>query len=99
LLFRKWQFGFSSEKADEEVMEHFSLLFDEVEVYAYAQQKEGTSAVKAHTRKMHSGSVRDIISKDISVEKIVHELPRIGGKVSPSVAKPWLSSAQRFMKD
>jgi transposase len=31
--------------------------------------------VKAHTRKKHSGSVRDIIPKDIPVEEVVHELP------------------------
>jgi transposase len=74
-LTQKRQFGSSSEKASEEVMEQLSLLFDEAEAYEYIQQKEETSAVKAHTRKKHSGSVRDIIPKDIPVEEVVHELP------------------------
>ena len=73
-LLKRKQFGSSSEKASEEVMEQMSLLFDEAEAYAYTEQKEET-AVKAHTRKKSSGSVRDVIPKDIPVEEIIHELP------------------------
>ena len=73
-LLKRKQFGSSSEKASEEVMEQMSLLFDEAEACAYTEQKEET-AVKAHTRKKNSGSVRDVIPKDIPVEEIIHELP------------------------
>ncbi len=73
-LLKQKQFGSASEKASGEVMEQLSLLFDEVEVNVYMQQKEKT-AVKAHTRKNNSGSIQDIIPKDIPVEEIIHELP------------------------
>lgn len=73
-LLKRKQFGSSSEKTSEEVMEQMSLLFDEAEACAYTEQKEET-AVKAHTRKKNSGSVRDVIPKDIPVEEIIHELP------------------------
>ena len=73
-LLKKKQFGSSSEKASDEVMKQMSFLFDEAEVHAYAEQKEETT-IKAHTRKKNSGSVKDIIPKDIPVEEIVHELP------------------------
>ncbi len=73
-LLKRKQFGSSSEKASEEVMEQMSLLFDEAEACAYTEQKEET-AVKAHPRKKNSGSVRDVIPKDIPVEEIIHELP------------------------
>lgn len=73
-LLKRKQFGSSSEKASDEVMEQISLLFDEAEAYVYIEQKAETT-VKAHTRKKNSGSVQDVIPKDIPVEEIVHELP------------------------
>lgn len=73
-LLKRKQFGSSSEKASDEVMEQLNLLFDEAEAYVYTEQKAETT-VKAHTRRKNSGSVQDIISKDIPVEEIIHELP------------------------
>lgn len=73
-LLKRKQFGASSEKASDEVMEQLSLLFDEAEAYVYAEQKAETS-VKAHIRKKNSGSIKDVIPKDIPVEEIIHELP------------------------
>ena len=73
-LLKRKQFGAASEKATDGVMEQMSLLFDEAEAYVYTEQKAET-AVKAHTRKKHSGSIHDVVPKDISVEEIIHELP------------------------
>ena len=73
-LLKRKQFGVSSEKASDEVMEQLSLLFDEAEAYVYVEQKAETS-VKAHIRKKNSGSIQDVIPKDIPVEEIIHELP------------------------
>lgn len=94
-LLKRKQFGSGSEKASEEVMEQMSLLFDEAEACAYTEQKEET-AVKAHTRKKNSGSVRDVIPKDIPVEEIIHELPE-DQRACPSAGKKWWSSARKFM--
>lgn len=73
-LLKRKQFGSTSERASDEVMEQLSLLFDEVETYAYTEQKAET-AVQSHTRKKNTGSIQDIIPKDIPVEEIIHELP------------------------
>ena len=39
-----------------------------------SEQKAETT-VKTHTQKKNSGSVQDVIPKDIPVEQIIHELP------------------------
>ena len=54
-LIRKKQFGYTSEKASEEVLEQLSLLFNEAEVYAaeVEEQKEEDAPVvevRPHTR-------------------------------------------------
>lgn len=72
-LLNRRQFSSSSEKASDEVMKQMSLLFNEPEAYVSAQQKAKT-AVKAHTRKRSSGSIRDIVPKDIPVNEVIHEL-------------------------
>ncbi len=46
-LLKRKQFGSSSEKASEEVMEQMSLLFDEAEACAYTEQKEESAAQRA----------------------------------------------------
>lgn len=56
------------------LMEQMSLLFNEAEAYAHMEQKTETT-VKEHTRRKNSGSVQDVIPKDIPVEVIIHELP------------------------
>lgn len=72
-LLNRRQFGSGSEKASDEVMKQMSLLFNEPEAYVSAQQKTKT-AVKVHTRKRSSGSIRDIVPKDIPVNEVIHEL-------------------------
>ena len=51
-VIRQRKFGASSEKASEEVVEQFSLLFDEAEVYVAEESKEEAPAVevRSHTR-------------------------------------------------
>ena len=71
-LLKQQRFGSGAEKASEEVIEQLNLLFDEAEVYAYTEQK---TAVKSHTRKKSSGSIRDVVPEDVPVEEIIHELP------------------------
>lgn len=71
-LLKQQRFGSGAEKASEEVIEQMNLLFDEAEVYAYTEQK---TAVKSHTRKKSSGSIRDVVPEDVPVEEIIHELP------------------------
>jgi len=76
-LIRKKQFGASSEKASEEVLEQLSLLFNEAEVYAAEEQKEEDAPVvevRPHTRKK-SGSVRDIVPANIPVQVVEHRIP------------------------
>ena len=75
-LIRRRKFGTSSEKATEEVWEQLSLLFNEAEVCA-SEEKETEAPVvevRPHTRKK-SGSVRDIVPKDIPVKVVEHSLP------------------------
>ena len=70
------RFGASSERSSEEVMEQMSLLFNEAEVLAAAQPETvKTSVIRAHTRKRRSGSLRDIVPENITVEEVRHELP------------------------
>ena len=69
------RFGASSEHSKEEVLEQMSLLFNEAEVLAKQPESEKTSEVRAHTRKRRSGSLRDIVPENITVEVVRHELP------------------------
>ena len=78
-LIRKKQFGSTSEKASEEVLEQLSLLFNEAELYAaeVEEQKEEDAPVvevRPHTRKK-SGSVKDVVPKDIPVQVVEHRIP------------------------
>ncbi len=82
-LVRQKRFGSSSEKATEEVMEQLSLLFNEAEVYESVAKEQAEVRTKteatevevvAHTRKK-SGSVKDVVPKDIPVEVVEHRLP------------------------
>lgn len=76
LLARKKQFGSSSERASEEVMEQMSFLFNEAEVFSDAEATETKeTAIAAHTRKKRSGSVRDVLPKGTKVEVTEHRLP------------------------
>ena len=77
-LAKRRQFGSRSEKASEEVMEQMSQLFDEAEVTAAVEKAtEEKSApvteVKAHQRRK-SGSVKDVVPKNLPVEVVDHNL-------------------------
>lgn len=72
-LSKKRQYGSSSEKVSEGVMEQLSLLFNEAEAFAKPEPEE--TEVAAHTRKKHSGNVKDILPEDAPVEVVKHELP------------------------
>ena len=73
-VIRNKQFGSSSEKASEEVLEQLSLLFDEAEVYAAEEEAPSTVEIRSHARKRKSGSVRDILPEDIEVVETEHTL-------------------------
>ena len=78
-LAQRRQFGSRSEKASEEVMEQMSLLFDEAEVTSAIEKAKEKSApvteVKAHQRKK-SGSVKDVVPKNLPVEVVEHSLSK-----------------------
>lgn len=74
-LLKNKQFGSSSEKSTQQIFEQMSLLFDEAELIEHIEKHEKETPVKAHTRKNNSGSIHDVVPKDIPVEEIIHELP------------------------
>ena len=69
------RFGASSEASGQEVLEQMSLLFNEAEFHADKAKKAEKVVVREHERKKRSGSVRDIVPKNITVEEVRHELP------------------------
>ena len=77
-LFRKKQFGASSEKATQEIYEQLSLLFNEAEACLEEERKEAASVsaveVRSYIRKRKSGNVRDILPKDTEVVEVEHTL-------------------------
>ena len=74
-LSRVRRFGASSEAAGQEVLEQMSLLFNEAEFHIDEAAKAEKSVVREHERKKRSGSVRDVVPKNITVEEVRHELP------------------------
>ena len=74
-LSRVRRFGASSEAAGQEVLEQTSLLFNEAEFHADEAVKVEKTVVREHERKKRSGSVRDVVPKNITVEEVRHELP------------------------
>lgn len=74
-LARYKQFGSSSEKSDESVMEQLSFLFNEAEVYAKAKiEEEHVAVVAAHKRHKKHEYTLDNIPEDIAVEQVEHRL-------------------------
>ena len=79
-LARKRQFGSSSEKGQDEVMEQmimtFGLTFNEAEVYAFGSKSatQEQISVKAHARKRQSGSVDDVVPAGTPTEVVEHRL-------------------------
>ena len=74
-LARHKQFGASSEKSDESVMEQLTFLFNEAEVFAEAKaDEEETTVVAAHKRHKKHEYTLDNIPEDIPKEQVEHRL-------------------------
>ena len=75
-LAKKRQFGASSERMQEDLMDQLGLTMNEAEAYAYGTKAATAEqiAVKAHERKRQSGSVTDIIPEGTPTEVVEHRL-------------------------
>lgn len=77
-LAKKREFGSSSERIREELMDQLAFSLNEAEAYAYGTKSATPEqiAVKAHARKRQSGSVTDIVPEGTPTEVVEHRLPR-----------------------
>lgn len=75
-LARHKQFGASSEKSEETLMEQLSFLFNEAEVFSAAEkeEEETVTVVAAHKRHKKHEYTLDNIPEDIPMEQIEHRL-------------------------
>ena len=75
-LAKKRQFGASSERLQEGLMDQLSLMANEAEAYAYGTKNATAEqvAVKAHARKRQSGNVLDIVPEGTPTEVVEHRL-------------------------
>ena len=74
-LSKKKQFGVSSEKSAEELLNQLSLFFNEAEMICAAEAKEkDTTNVSGHTRKKRGGNVKEILPEGIPETVIEHGL-------------------------
>ena len=75
-LAKKRQFGASSERLEEGLMDQLSLMANEAEAYAYGTKNATAEqvAVKAHARKRQSGNVLDIVPEGTPTEVVEHRL-------------------------
>ena len=75
-LAKRREFGSSSERIQEDLMDQLGLNFNEAEAYAYGTKTATPEqiAVKAHERKRKSGSVTDIVPEGTPTEVIEHRL-------------------------
>ena len=75
-LAKKRQFGSSSERIQEELMDQLAFSLNEAEAYAYGTKSATAEqiAVKAHERKRQSGSVTDIVPEGTPTEVVEHRL-------------------------
>ena len=75
-LAKKRQFGSSSERIQEELMDQLAFSLNEAEAYAYGTKSATPEqiAVKAHERKRQSGSVTDIVPEGTPTEVVEHRL-------------------------
>ena len=76
-LAKKRQFGSSSERIQEDLMDQLGLTLNEAETYAYGTKSATPEqiAVKAHERKRQSGSVLDVVPEGTPAEVVEHRLP------------------------
>ncbi|MEG1641454.1 MAG: transposase, partial [Ruthenibacterium sp.] len=72
-LSKKKQFGASSERLEEGLVEQLSLTFNETEAYQPKDESPAT-IVKSYERKSRSGSVDDVVPDDAPVKVIEHRL-------------------------
>ena len=75
-LARHKQFGASSEKSEDMLMEQLSFLFNEAEVFSAAEKdaEENVTSVAAHKRHKKHEYTLDSIPEDIPVEQVEHRL-------------------------
>ena len=75
-LAKKRQFGASSERLQEGLMDQLVLMANEAEAYAYGTKNatEEQVKVKAHARKRQSGNVLDIVPEGTPTEVVEHRL-------------------------
>ena len=75
-LAKKREFGPSSERIQEGLMDQLALTVNEAEAYAYGTKSATPEqiAVKAHERKRQSGSVTDIVPEGTATEVVEHRL-------------------------
>ena len=75
-LARHKQFGASSEKSEDSLMEQLSFLFNEAEVFSAAEKEaeKNVTVVAAHQRHKKHEYTLDNIPEDIPTERIEHRL-------------------------
>ena len=74
-LARHKQFGASSEKSEDTLMEQLSFLFNEAEVFSAAEKEEDdVTVVAAHKRHKKHEYTLDSIPEDLPTERIEHRL-------------------------
>ena len=75
-LARHKQFGASSEKSEETLMEQLSFLFNEAEVFSAAEKEaeENITVVAAHKRHKKHEYTLDNIPEDIETKQVEHRL-------------------------
>ena len=74
-LARHKQFGASSEKSDDTLMEQLSFLFDEAEVYSAADKEdENVTVVAAHKRHKKHEYTLDSIPEGMQTKQVEHRL-------------------------
>lgn len=72
-LSKKKQFGASSERSEDGIVEQLSLTFNETEAYQPKEELPAT-IVKSYERKSRSGSVEDVVPNDAPVKVVEHRL-------------------------
>lgn len=75
-LAKKRQFGASSTRLQEGLMDQLPLMANEAEAYAYGTKNTTAEqvAVKAHTRKRQNGNVLDMVPEGTPTEVVEHRL-------------------------
>lgn len=76
-LAKKRQFGSSSERIQEDLMDQLGLTFNELEAYAFGTKSATPEqiAVKAHERKRQFGNVLEVVPEGTPTEVVEHRLP------------------------